>query len=104
MRAVLACLAGASGPVWGLLVVRETGRPTGTVYPLLDRLERAGMLESHWDESPRPGARRRLYRLTPEGRQVAHQVQRDAVEQAVGERDAAKGLGRPGPGLSGAGA
>ena len=63
--------------------------PAGTVYPLLDRLERAGMLESHWDESPRPGARRRLYRLTPEGRQVAHQVQRDAAEQAVGERDAA---------------
>jgi PadR family transcriptional regulator, regulatory protein PadR len=40
--------------------------PEGTVYPALHRLERAGLLESSWDESaPR---RRRVYAVTPTGR------------------------------------
>jgi PadR family transcriptional regulator, regulatory protein PadR len=38
----------------------------GTVYPALHRLERAGLLESRWeDEAPR---RRRVYSLTSHGR------------------------------------
>jgi PadR family transcriptional regulator PadR len=39
--------------------------PTGTVYPALHRLERAGLVHSHWsDES---GRRRRSYQLTAAG-------------------------------------
>jgi DNA-binding PadR family transcriptional regulator len=42
--------------------------PEGTVYPALQRLERAGLVVSHWDEeSPR---RRRIYQLTDEGRRA----------------------------------
>jgi DNA-binding PadR family transcriptional regulator len=40
--------------------------PTGTVYPALHRLERAGLVEASWSAST--GRRRRLYRLTPAGR------------------------------------
>jgi len=38
----------------------------GTVYPALHRLERSGLLESHWsDRAPR---RRRVYAVTQAGR------------------------------------
>ena len=40
--------------------------PTGTVYPALRRLERAGLVESTW--STVGGRDRRTYRLTPAGR------------------------------------
>lgn len=40
--------------------------PTGTVYPALHRLERAGLLRSSWLTVD--GRRRRLYELTAEGR------------------------------------
>ena len=42
--------------------------PTGTVYPALHRLERAGLVTSEWDLVG--GRRRRTYRLTPAGRQT----------------------------------
>lgn len=46
----------------------------GTIYPALHRLSKAGLLESAWsDEGPR---RRRLYSLTPRGRE-ALEAQRD---------------------------
>jgi DNA-binding PadR family transcriptional regulator len=40
--------------------------PTGTVYPALRRLERAGYVESTW--STVAGRERRTYRLTADGR------------------------------------
>lgn len=40
--------------------------PTGTVYPALHRLERAGLIESDWQTVG--GRRRRAYRLTASGR------------------------------------
>jgi len=42
--------------------------PTGTVYPALRRLERAGYVESAW--STVGGRERRTYRLTSAGRKV----------------------------------
>ena len=40
--------------------------PTGTVYPALHRLERAGLIDSDWQTVG--GRRRRAYRLTRAGR------------------------------------
>src|SRR5687768_10536785 len=63
----------AAGPVHGYAVItalrdRSAGAfdlPEGTVYPALQRLERAGLVVSHWDETaPR---RRRVYQLTDQG-------------------------------------
>lgn len=42
--------------------------PTGTLYPALRRLERAGYLRSEW--STVGGRRRRTYRLTAAGRRM----------------------------------
>jgi PadR family transcriptional regulator PadR len=42
--------------------------PTGTVYPALHRLERAGLVEATW--STTGGRRRRVYQLTPVGRRA----------------------------------
>jgi PadR family transcriptional regulator PadR len=39
----------------------------GTIYPLLARLRRDGLVETTWQESPN-GPPRRYYRLTPAGR------------------------------------
>jgi PadR family transcriptional regulator PadR len=38
----------------------------GTIYPLLSRLRRDGLVTTTWEESP-SGPPRRYYRLTPEG-------------------------------------
>jgi PadR family transcriptional regulator PadR len=41
----------------------------GTLYPLLGRLRRDGVVETSWRESP-SGPPRRYYRLTPDGHAV----------------------------------
>ena len=42
--------------------------PTGTIYPALRRLERAGLVQGTWAEAG--GRRRRVYQLTPAGRRA----------------------------------
>lgn len=72
LRDVLGGLLDAEGEVWGLQLAARTGRPTGTIYPLLERLEREKFLQSRWeDDAARPGPRRRLYTLTKLGREWA---------------------------------
>lgn len=41
----------------------------GTIYPLLSRLRRNGLVDSHWRESP-SGPPRRYYSLTDTGRRA----------------------------------
>ena len=67
--AVLAALANAPGE-WrhGVSLTRETGLKSGTLYPLLIRLDEAGFLESRWLPSEPPGKPpRHVYRLTRAG-------------------------------------
>ena len=52
--------------------------PTGTVYPALHRLERAGLIASDWETVG--GRRRRAYHLTPAG-QLALSEQRALWDQ-----------------------
>ena len=62
------------GPLHGYAImealrVRSGGQvdlPTGTVYPALHRLERAGLVGATWSQAG--GRRRRVYQLTPAGR------------------------------------
>ena len=57
--------------------------PTGTVYPALHRLERAGLIESDWQTVG--GRRRRAYRLTAAGRAALgeHRVTWEQFSTAV---------------------
>ena len=80
----------------GFLLARTIGDVTGqkqltaygTLYKALDRLERAGYLESRWEdpnfaaEESRP--RRRLYRVTPVGERALADA-RSAEAASVGE-------------------
>ena len=60
----------------------------GTIYPLLSRLRRDGLVESTWQESP-SGPPRRYYRLTEAGRAALEGFKRewdrfrDAVDHFV---------------------
>lgn len=71
---VLGHLLDATDPTWGLLLVKATGRPAGTIYPILDRLERLGWVDSEWEVDDRPGPRRRLYTLTGEAVPAARRL------------------------------
>lgn len=69
---VLDALLSAPDAVWGLQIVKTTARPAGSVYPILERLERLGWVRSEWEDAgDRRGPRRRLYRLTDEGAAAA---------------------------------
>lgn len=89
---VLNALLGEPDSIWGLRIVGLTGRPAGSVYPILERLERAGWVESEWEDDPsRSGPRRRLYRLTADGAEAA----RATTARAAAGRDAARPVLRP---------
>jgi PadR family transcriptional regulator PadR len=82
---VLAVLIDSDQPRWGLEIIKLTGRPSGSVYPLLDRLEHAGWVTSTWDDDrDRRGPRRRMYRLTADGAAEARRViARSAAKSAA---------------------
>jgi DNA-binding PadR family transcriptional regulator len=64
-------------PQYGLTVGQAVGLQSGTIHPILARLERAGILESSWEDPdthaaadpPRP--RRRYYQFTTDGAEQA---------------------------------
>lgn len=56
-------------PAWGLRLCEQTGYGTGTVYPALDKLLKAGWIADAWEEpQPMDRPRRRFYSLTEHGR------------------------------------
>ena len=59
------------GRAYGLDIVAHTGLPSGTVYPTLGRLKRAGLVRPRWEDqrtAEREGRpRRRYYELSPDG-------------------------------------
>jgi DNA-binding PadR family transcriptional regulator len=69
-----ALLAEPTREMYGLQICHEAGLPSGTIHPILARLEGLGWLESRWEdvsphEQGRP--RRRYYWLTEDGAERA---------------------------------
>jgi DNA-binding PadR family transcriptional regulator len=64
-------LAIRAGHRYGFELMDTTGLPNGTVYPLLRRLERRGVLAGVWEDEEKARSEqrpaRRYYRLTPAG-------------------------------------
>lgn len=64
----------AEGVTYGFDVMEATGLSSGTVYPILARLERRRLVSSSWEDpsvhrdTGRPA--RKYYRLTDAGREV----------------------------------
>lgn len=79
-RTVLALLAEAGG-TWrhGYELARRAGVRSGTLYPLLIRLEARGYLEAEWQAAAPGQPPRHAYRLTAEGMRLA----RDNPPQAA---------------------
>ncbi|MFC4036892.1 PadR family transcriptional regulator, partial [Dactylosporangium siamense] len=71
---VSAFLADPAADRYGLDLMRVTGHSSGTLYPILLRLRRAGWVVARWEDADpaAPGRpARRCYRLTPDGVVVA---------------------------------
>lgn len=74
-RNVLALMAEAgNGWCHGYELCQQAGIKSGTLYPLLIRLEAQGYLEAEWQDAREPGRPpRHAYRLTAAGFQLARQ-------------------------------
>jgi PadR family transcriptional regulator, regulatory protein PadR len=87
---------------YGLDLSEALGLPSGTIYPILARLEQVGWVESTWEDPEvhqlhgRP--RRRLYRLTQDGASRARAALQRTQREAPGRRFA-----WPAPAWKGAG-
>ena len=65
---------------YGFGLMRLTGVKAGSLYPILDRLERAGWLEARNEDIDEVSAgrpKRRLYRLTPIGKREGRRALAD---------------------------
>jgi DNA-binding PadR family transcriptional regulator len=76
----------AEGDVYGAALIEELGRhghrlSPGTLYPLLHRLESAGLIRSR--SVVVDGRVRRIYRATPQGRAALRRCQLAVRELAV---------------------
>ena len=71
-------LAIRQGHRYGFDVMDATGLPDGTVYPILRRLERRGVLEGAWEDEARARSEnrppRRYYRLTRVGEESMEEI------------------------------
>jgi DNA-binding PadR family transcriptional regulator len=78
---VLLALAGdASGWRHGYDLMLETGLKSGSLYPILMRLEDRGLLDAVWESDPQRGRpARHLYRLTSNGRAFAATATKSSV-------------------------
>jgi PadR family transcriptional regulator, regulatory protein PadR len=93
-------LAEPASERYGLQLCEETGLPSGTIYPIVARLEQLGWVASSWEDPAEHVAegrpRRRYYRLTDEGAEQAH----DALARAYRPRKQPRpGFGVPWPDL-----
>ncbi|XVU22246.1 PadR family transcriptional regulator [Actinoplanes sp. CA-054009] len=92
LKVLAALLADPAAERYGLQLMADTGLPSGTLYPILVRLERAGWVESQWEQidpvaEGRPS--RRYYRLTAEGEIAAQR------EVASMQRQMSRVVNRP---------
>jgi PadR family transcriptional regulator, regulatory protein PadR len=63
-----ALMADADEPMYGIEICAAAGLPSGTVHPILARLERIGWVTSSWEEidpSVEGRPKRRYYRIDP---------------------------------------
>jgi PadR family transcriptional regulator, regulatory protein PadR len=76
-RVLRAFLADPAAPRYGYDLMKAARLPSGTLYPMLARLQDEGLVSSEWesrpDSGPDAGGRppRKYYKLTGEGARVA---------------------------------
>jgi DNA-binding PadR family transcriptional regulator len=66
-----------SGPSYGYAIIKELNNCAGgllqmgegTIYPVLHRLEKKGLITSYWSDAEN-GRQRKYYRLSPKGKKA----------------------------------
>jgi PadR family transcriptional regulator, regulatory protein PadR len=100
-RVLRVLLADPTALHYGYDLMKAARLPSGTLYPMLARLQQEGLVNSEWEEQrPEAGGRppRRYYRLTAEGARVARLELAHATAVPRGVPDVAA---RPAHGTSG---
>jgi PadR family transcriptional regulator, regulatory protein PadR len=95
-RVLRAFLEDPAAPRYGYDLMKAAGLPSGTLYPMLARLEDQKLVSSAW-ETPQAGGERprRYYQLTGEGIRVARL---ELAQLRAGQLRAPTRLGRAAPG------
>jgi len=74
----------AAGHRYGFDIMESCGLPSGTIYPALRRLDKAGLLRSGWERAEDAHAegrpRRRTYALTSAGRRALPEAEQKLAE------------------------
>jgi PadR family transcriptional regulator, regulatory protein PadR len=97
-RVLRAFLADASARRYGYDLMKAARLPSGTLYPMLARLEDEGLVTSQWEPTPGDGSGRpprKYYQLTGEGIRVARL---ELAQAPVPARRTRRGTARPAPG------
>ncbi|MET7409793.1 PadR family transcriptional regulator [Streptomyces sp. NPDC127168] len=99
---VMEALLVSGEDVHGYAIAQAARKPTGSVYPILARLESAGWLESNWETGEQtPGVpRKRFYRLTPNGTAGVREVLLERRGALPSRPAQANPLHRPGWGIA----
>lgn len=90
-RVLRVLTADPAAPHYGYDLMKAAKLPSGTLYPMLARLQQEGLVDSEWEaQRPDTGGRppRKYYRLTGEGLRVAR------LELAQASRVPARRAGR----------
>ena len=73
---------------YGYDISRITGLKSGSLYPILMRLADRSLLETEWETNEAGKPPRHMYRLTPDGLQLARERNRRALDGATETRGA----------------
>jgi DNA-binding PadR family transcriptional regulator len=94
LRVLAVLLEEPTADHYGMELMRSTGLKSGTLYPILARLERAGWLTSDWenvDAAVEGRPRRRMYTLAHDAMSPAQEALRNASRGRAGRLSLAYG-------------
>jgi PadR family transcriptional regulator PadR len=98
-RVLAAFLADPAAPRYGYDLMKVARLPSGTLYPLLARLEHQKLVASAWETPQEEGQRpRKYYQLTGEGIRIARL---ELAQASARRRRVSVRAGRPAPGSLG---
>jgi PadR family transcriptional regulator PadR len=99
-RVLTVMIADPSAPRYGYDLMKAAKLPSGTLYPMLARLQQDGLVDAEWETQREDAAGRpprKYYRLTAEGLRVARLELAQAASSAPPRR-AGHGAAWPAPG------
>jgi len=99
-RVLAVFLADPAEPRYGYDLMRAAKLPSGTLYPLLSRLQDEGLVASRWEPAGQGGGGRpprRYYQLTADGIQVARLELAAAAQAGAARRAGRLPRAVPGP-------